>query len=55
MVQEPIKRHLQFWWKIAKDFPDRALYHIARHTRTAFHAGQYRGRWTEEEDKKLLE
>ncbi|KAI8384229.1 uncharacterized protein BYT42DRAFT_253353 [Radiomyces spectabilis] len=55
ILTQPFRNKKQFWWDVAKKFPDRALYHIVRHGKQAYDRQNYQGQWTPEEDKQLLE
>ncbi|KAI9028118.1 hypothetical protein CLU79DRAFT_737837 [Phycomyces nitens] len=46
--------NIEFWWKIAKKFPDRTLFHIVKLVNRIYCKKNYKGRWTSEEDKELL-
>ncbi|KAF7728134.1 RNA polymerase I enhancer binding protein [Apophysomyces ossiformis] len=54
ILAEKPGKHIEFWWKVAKVFPDRALYPIIRHAMKAYSHSNYLGRWSEEEDQQLL-
>jgi len=42
------------WTKIAEALPDRTVQSCHNLIRNRFHPGNYKGRWTEEEEKELL-
>ncbi|KAG0191846.1 RNA polymerase I enhancer binding protein [Apophysomyces sp. BC1034] len=54
ILEDKPGKHLEFWWKVARAFPDRALYPIVRHAVKAYNSYNYIGRWTKEDDKKLM-
>ncbi|KAI8071080.1 hypothetical protein BC940DRAFT_365727 [Gongronella butleri] len=56
ILMENASQHIQFWRKIVKPFPDRALHSIVEACRKMYNPHNYQNKpWTPEIDKQLIE
>ncbi|KAH8547891.1 hypothetical protein BGW37DRAFT_198208 [Umbelopsis sp. PMI_123] len=51
---EPFAKDREFWWSLARAFPQRTIHNIVLHTKRIFDENNYQGQWDEESDAKLL-
>ncbi|KAI9320127.1 hypothetical protein BX666DRAFT_1919433 [Dichotomocladium elegans] len=51
---EKRSKHMKFWQQVAKPFPDRDLRGIIKKVKETYFEGNYGGRFTKEEDEKLM-
>ncbi|CAO3676011.1 unnamed protein product [Umbelopsis ramanniana] len=51
---EPFAKDREFWWSLARAFPQRTMHNIFLHTKRIFDENNYQGQWDEESDAKLM-
>ncbi|KAI9289368.1 hypothetical protein BC943DRAFT_314194 [Umbelopsis sp. AD052] len=51
---EPFAKDREFWWSLARAFPQRTMHNIFLHTKRIFDENNYQGQWDEDSDAKLM-